>query len=549
MQGLLTKCSHPVRILNKTTGDYMFVPCGHCRNCEHNYTSVWQQRLSLETEYAKSTLFFTLTYDNEHIPSLSHEGDNFVSTDDSRNSSFQLSKFDLISSHYDFTCIPYIVSNRPIDSGLIGVCSKRDIQLFLKRLRRLVAYDSENLLENVSQSDRQIRYICVAEYGPSTFRPHYHGLLWFVNEAVSEAVRKCYLREAWKLCDISRVDVQKVYGNAPDYVSKYICRNTRLPSILQMPETRTFKLYSRFPSIGCVSYSSSDCKITTETRNFMYDKIVTSKKNGTRLVQLPIPKQFYRYWMPRWFQPATITRDFLLSAVTEAFNYAKRYNAVAEIVSIRSCLPNLIKGVISEHRLYDDSYINPNTFNHFTFSDISHLLTNKERIYGVPINRMAVCRAVLFCLIEDIEPLDYVDLYFKFDTSLSSSHLKCRVDFENYARGLDNMQLFLSLFPSFVLNLPSRTPLINHDFYYVHDALVKEYGDFLLSYNLQIDDFYDWHGNLRTQYLYENLRTYHTQFSEYNAFTNFCIDYDVTFEKRRKLNYLNDLKHTNYAIS
>ena len=48
----------------------MFVPCGHCTNCVTNYRNNLARRLDLEREGSVSCLFFTLTYDNEHIPTF-----------------------------------------------------------------------------------------------------------------------------------------------------------------------------------------------------------------------------------------------------------------------------------------------------------------------------------------------------------------------------------------------------------------------------------------------------------------------------------------------
>ena len=69
----LQKCSNPVRIVDKLHGGYMYVDCGHCTNCVTNSRNKWAQRLDLECQGAASTLFFTLTYSNEHIPTLTYD--------------------------------------------------------------------------------------------------------------------------------------------------------------------------------------------------------------------------------------------------------------------------------------------------------------------------------------------------------------------------------------------------------------------------------------------------------------------------------------------
>ena len=60
-----------VRLKDKRHGGYMFVPCGHCTNCVTNYRNNLARRLDLEKDGSVSSLFFTLTYDNEHIPTFS----------------------------------------------------------------------------------------------------------------------------------------------------------------------------------------------------------------------------------------------------------------------------------------------------------------------------------------------------------------------------------------------------------------------------------------------------------------------------------------------
>lgn len=61
--------------------------------------------------------------------------------------------------------------------GYLSYTSKRDAQLFLKRVRK-----------NLSKySDEKIRYYIVSEYGPKTFRAHYH-VLFFYDEVKTQKV-------------------------------------------------------------------------------------------------------------------------------------------------------------------------------------------------------------------------------------------------------------------------------------------------------------------------------------------------------------------------
>lgn len=101
------------------------IPCGKCIGCRLDYSRTWADRMLAEASLYESNLFLTLTYDNEHLPPRK--------------------------------------DNSPIHSLV-----KRDIQLFIKRLRARLP-------------DQHIRYFAAGEYGPSTMRPHYHLILFNIK--------------------------------------------------------------------------------------------------------------------------------------------------------------------------------------------------------------------------------------------------------------------------------------------------------------------------------------------------------------------------------
>lgn len=96
------------------------LPCGKCLACQQNKSNKWTTRIMAESFYYGQSLFLTLTYNDESIP---------------------------CNKYGDYTLL------------------KRDVQLFLKRLRKKYPlYD--------------IRYYCAGEYGEKTLRPHYHMILF-----------------------------------------------------------------------------------------------------------------------------------------------------------------------------------------------------------------------------------------------------------------------------------------------------------------------------------------------------------------------------------
>ena len=103
------------------------VPCRQCLGCRFDYSAEWAARCMLEARYHENNYFVTLTYDDDHIPF----------------------KVDPVTGE---------------TTGNYSLC-KRDFQLFMKRLRKAFP-------------DNVIRYFCAGEYGSSTFRPHYHVILF-----------------------------------------------------------------------------------------------------------------------------------------------------------------------------------------------------------------------------------------------------------------------------------------------------------------------------------------------------------------------------------
>lgn len=104
------RCISPVFVRRMNAS----VPCGKCAFCIKKAIDAWCLRLYHEMEVSSSAFFITLTYDDEHLP----PGEEL---------------------------------------------SKRDLQLFIKRLRK---------------RNPGIRYFAVGEYGTQKGRPHYHAVIF-----------------------------------------------------------------------------------------------------------------------------------------------------------------------------------------------------------------------------------------------------------------------------------------------------------------------------------------------------------------------------------
>lgn len=239
-------CADPVRIVQGSVVRY--VPCRKCIPCLNNRGLELSMRVNNECKAHKYSLFFTLTYDNEHIPMLEKIG-RYQHKFDRTNEYFYFDKEDLAGVE------------PPIKHEVIGfgVCYKKDIQDFIKRLRI-------NIQRKIDKNER-IRYFICSEYGPNTTRPHYHGILWTENLTVAEYIKN-RLHESWKMCDKKRIDVQYIQGNAANYVAKYVACSNRLPNALKSKDFRPFYLASRNPAVG---YFGSD---EMEVHDLFYNGVV-----------------------------------------------------------------------------------------------------------------------------------------------------------------------------------------------------------------------------------------------------------------------------------
>lgn len=144
---------------------YVNVPCGKCPECRRRRVSAWSFRLMQEEKRSTSAHFITLTYDTSHVP---------------------ISKLGFMSLSYD------------------------DAQLFFKRLRKRVSSHSPNV---------RIKYYLAGEYGGKTNRPHYHAIIFNVDDIFD-------IEKSWKM---GTTHYGTVSGASIGYTLKYLDKPRRFP--------------------------------------------------------------------------------------------------------------------------------------------------------------------------------------------------------------------------------------------------------------------------------------------------------------------------------
>lgn len=127
---------------------------------------------------------------------------------------------DRVSSSSHFITLTYDTHNVPFTRSGYMDLSKRHIQLFFKRLRKV--------------NDSKIRYFIVGEYGGRTMRPHYHVILF-----------NCKLDTIQPAWDMGHCHYGTVNGASVGYTLKYMMKKGKIPLHKNDDRTPEFRLMSK----------------------------------------------------------------------------------------------------------------------------------------------------------------------------------------------------------------------------------------------------------------------------------------------------------------
>lgn len=262
---LLSECLHPVKVLNKYTNDFIYSPCGYCYSCLKNKSNRDTALAMNIASNFKYCYFVLLSYEDQYLPymelkftePLDNNCSNYFFSSVNRNLRIPVSNGkdriiedplfefahpmtsseyrDIIiksHGHYDFLRKRVVYPPFEDCDNRIPYCNTSDCQKFLKRLR----------FHSKDKYNEEIRFYAVSEYGPRTYRPHWHLLLFFNSDELASVIRQ-FVSESWSYghtsCELSR-------GGSASYVASYVNSNVCLPSLyLQHKEIRARSLHSK----------------------------------------------------------------------------------------------------------------------------------------------------------------------------------------------------------------------------------------------------------------------------------------------------------------
>lgn len=409
---LVTRCQHPRTVVNKYTHEPVVVSCGCCPSCVLRRSAIQTNLLTTYSAQFRYIYFVTLTYapcflptlevsvietcseDIADVPcvpdinSLDPDDDNtylfgFRSVPRSASVKVKNSTVERVFKDpevkFSYPMKPKeLLSildkiNHNIPNRIPYVCN-RDLDLFLKRLRSYYL-------------DEKLRYYAVSEYGPTSFRPHWHLLLFSNSERFSETICE-NVSKAWSY---GRCDASLSRGFAAPYVASYVNSFVALPDFYtQMPKVVRPK---SFHSIG---FTESNL-FPREVRVTEIDKVATKCLDGVSverngrfrtikptwpyLLRLfprfsePIrkfPSRVYQLLFAAFTAPRRVVRSgcadlncdpfsvdskqSLLSFCKQYLNYVDNYgkrNDERNVLSPKENLPHSDILILSECRLYD----------------------------------------------------------------------------------------------------------------------------------------------------------------------------------------------------
>lgn len=286
-------CYNPLTITIKepnATGGIrrVAVPCGKCFQCLRDYQNSWSIRIQEEFNHYGYGYFFTLTYNSDSVPLVCDS-----------------------------------------DSGLLyqSVCQSH-VQDWLKRFRTRLSRKEGKVKEG-------IKYFITSEYGPRTLRPHYHGVIFGVDDIEFRLLLSDWQSRfgftTYKLIPACNC------GGASRYVAKYCSKGFfKNPYEVQGIVRRTFHLVSKGFGLSYVERMKDYHLAVDSSLNHRLDRYYQRVGDRSRVY---IGK--FGYKMPRYYKTKIYGEKTRLSHKVADYLHSEsvklRDSALERIQSDRNC--------------------------------------------------------------------------------------------------------------------------------------------------------------------------------------------------------------------
>ena len=503
-------CFKPERIYNRHTHSIEYVSCGKCEACINKKGDYQSKMIDAEYKKHRFTLFFTLTYNNASIPCFKRFTDENgfsrlipigrIASDDGYFSSLPWHPFvtddgikrKKLSFHRninatecveDSVFLP-VIQNSNFDKDVFGVLCKQDLIRFFKRFRK-------RLDEEFKREPHRISYYACGEYGPTTYRPHFHVLLFFDNEKIIEKLQtlifeswgrferlsgqgrnrftfrpfQAFDRFQYKSATNKNGNLSWVTGSgnaASRYVSSYVTGHSDLPKVLQLKAFRPFTLHSKGDTFGSTATDRKEVydhfKKGFEHRNdyfsaykFRYDRDVTFTPQGGVPVTVGVP-------FPR----------FILDSLwSKPFGYRLLPDSTKSAIITFIC--RNYNGSLDNIRFFRACMVREHNFEYFSLA-MDH-----------PQNWSAALKCYRFCKQFNIDPNEFVQVYEFSLFAHQQYKLKVFYDLQNELIKHYPQSVLVSAYSNVFEDLPINRPAFPN--FYKSTRL-------MLSLGVSLDEIY-----------------------------------------------------------
>lgn len=338
-------CTNRQKVTNKYVGRSFYVDCGHCPACLQRKANKSCRKII--SEYGRPytfMVFVTLSYDNEHIPYIHPDTDYtrlYVGKpyyvrhsrifDDKGIENLPLSVY-RNGKLIDTVFLPempkevfrnYLCNTTGIvtksrngvvlerDDSKVGILYDKDFVNFVKRLRI-------NLTRNYNYEGK-ITYFKCSEYGPTTHRPHFHGIFWFDSRTLSFDSFRSAVVESWKMCDEDRQYENVEIAREPaSYVASYVNCLTSVPPLFLFKGLRPKHSHSK--GFGFANNLFSFSSVFT---NFMAQRLTgyfvqsLDAFNVAQATFIPYPKYIVDKYIPHFTGMHRLSQVELFNVLSE----------------------------------------------------------------------------------------------------------------------------------------------------------------------------------------------------------------------------------------
>lgn len=401
----------------------IFVPCGKCVPCQNTKRAALSLKLRLEEQNCKFCYFVTLTFDDDNLPLFTLAWDKLCNgvvclhpfserlRKDTAISDFCDDLYDGSSEFFDSVDYynNFVVNYEHKYSkscvyghGKIALLYYRDIQLFLKRIRKYI----------IKNYGEKIRYYVIGEYGTKSLRPHWHLLLFFNSVELSQAFEDCenvgtsrrpcecpkFLRPFW---EYGIIDSKRTNGECYNYVSSYVNKPSSFPKLLVLLCDQ-----KAYHSIGLGQIlSEKDIISNIKKDNFGYFEQQYYLSSDGSQVPYALWRSYYNKYFPTFSCSGCLSLEQTYRVLT-SFETLKSLVGSDEVSVIARFLFNHYR-----RRLPDDHDI----FGYLRFAYVSVLHSHNIGLLSCLKSVLYASKKFLSCArLCDCSPVEYFRKYQKF---------------------------------------------------------------------------------------------------------------------------------------